>query len=241
VVDLLSVVRGLARNEGKAVLSIFHDLNLASAYCDHIHALASGRVVASGSPSAVLTPGLLRDVFGIEAEVWATGAAGRPQVTITPPFDPGPPHARAHVMGGAGRGGAAMRSLAERGFEVTVGVLHGGDTDEAVAERLNLLRVTVPPFSVIDPRSAADCRDLVGAASLLVVCDAPFGPGNVENLRIALEAVRAGVRTILLEQVPIEERDSTGGEAAMLWRSLRERSVVVGSVEEIDRAVVAGP
>src|SRR5437773_2923041 len=68
VVEILALVRSLARDGGRAVLSIFHDLNLASQYCDRIYALAGGRVVAEGSPGAVLTPALVRDIFGIEAE-----------------------------------------------------------------------------------------------------------------------------------------------------------------------------
>jgi iron complex transport system ATP-binding protein len=140
---------------------------------------------------------------------------------------------RAHVIGGGGRGAPVLRLLAERGFEVTTGVLHAGDTDEAVAERLNMLRVTVPPFSAIDPQSATDCRDLIEGSSLLVVCDAPFGPGNLENLRLALEGAKRGVRTILVEQVPIEERDFTGGRATELWHALGKEANSVRSAEEL--------
>ena len=132
-----------------------------------------------------------------------------------------------------------MRLLAELGFEVSAGVLHAGDTDQAVAERLNLIRVTVPPFSEIDERSAADCRELVQGASLLVVCDAPIGPGNLENVRLALEAVRSGVRTVVIEQMPIRERDFTGGEATGLWRALAAAATIVGSSEEL-QALLTG-
>jgi iron complex transport system ATP-binding protein len=75
-------------------------------------------------------------------------------------------------------------------------------------------------------------------ADLLVVCDAPFGPGNAANLRLALEAARAGVQTIVLEQIPIEERDFTGGEATATWAELRSLSEVVRSYEEL--ALVLG-
>jgi cobalamin transport system ATP-binding protein len=241
VVEVLSVVRGLTRKEGRAVLAIFHDLNLASAYCDRIYALSEGRVVASGSPAEVITHQLVRDVFGVEADVTPIGATGRPAVVVAPPVSvPGSPwRARAHVIGGAGRGAAILRLLVERGFEVTTGVLHAGDSDEAVAERLNLLRVTVPPFSEIDPRSATDCGDLIAVSSLLVVCDAPFGPGNVENLRLALEGARRGVRTVIVEQIPIEERDFTEGLAMQLWLALREEATVVRSAEQVGEVVEA--
>ena len=236
VVDILTLVRSLARGQDRAVLAIFHDLNLASAYCDSIYALAAGRVVGSGAPGKVIDRDLVREVFGVEADVSPAGAAGRPSVVVAPPVALGPlvgEAPRAHVIGGAGRGAAAMRLLAELGFEVTAGVLHAGDTDQAVAERLNLLRVTVPHFSGIDQRSADDCRDLIRHASLLVVCDAPIGPGNLENVRLAVEAERRGIRTVVIEQVPIQERDFTGGEATALWRSLVAVAPVVRSIEDL--------
>lgn len=236
IIEVLSLVRGLAREQGKAVLAIFHDLNLAGSYCDRIVALAGGRVVASGPPGAVITRDLLRDVFGVEAEVSAAGTAGRPSVVVAPPpaLDRLLPGARrAHVVGGAGRGATLMRMLAEAGFEVTAGVLHAGDTDDAVAERLNLQRVTVPPFSEIDGNSAADCRALIREASILVVCDPPVGPGNLPNLRLSLEAAEEGTPVFVLDQIPMQERDFTGGEATRLWTALRDRATRAGSAEEL--------
>jgi hypothetical protein len=70
-------------------------------------------------------------------------------------------------------------------------------------------------------------------ADLLVVCDAPFGPGNVDNLAVALEVARAGVRTVLLEEVPIVERDFTGGRATELWTALREVAEVALDYDEV--------
>jgi iron complex transport system ATP-binding protein len=103
-----------------------------------------------------------------------------------------------------------------------------------VAERLNLVRVSVPPFSHVDAEAAEAVRTLMRAADLLVVCDAPFGPGNVENLRLALEAARAGTPSYLLEQVPIEERDFTDGTATGLWLALRAVATVVARYDEVD-------
>jgi iron complex transport system ATP-binding protein len=234
VVEFASLIRELARSEEKAVLAIFHDLNLASAYCDQLYAMAEGRIVASGSPGSVLTRDLVAEIFGIEVEVTPSGVTGRPAVIVAPPVTALGPRLEAlvHVVGGAGRAAPILRGLVERGFDVSVGVLHDGDTDAVVAERLNLVRVTVPPFSEIDARSAGDCLELMIAASLVVVCDAPFGPGNIENLRLALRAIERGVPGILLEQVPIQERDFTNGRAAELWSRLRERCRVASSHDE---------
>jgi iron complex transport system ATP-binding protein len=239
VLDLLSIVRGLAEREGVAVLAVLHDLNLAGAVCDRVVALHRGEVVADGRPEEVVTSRLLRSVYGVEAEVLPDEVTGRPTVRLgTLLATSSPLGHRAHVVGGAGRGAPVIRRLAEAGYDVSAGVLHASDTDTILAERLNLARVSVPAFSTIDPVSAAECERLMRSADLLVVCDVPFGPGNLENLRLALAAARAGVRTVLLEQVPIAERDFTGGEATTLWAQIRQIAEVASTYEDV--AVVVG-
>jgi iron complex transport system ATP-binding protein len=185
-----------------------------------------------------VTPELLRAVYGVEAEVTTDPSTGRPSVRIPLPIDAARPHGRrAHVVGGAGRGARIMRMLSEAGYEVSAGVLHASDTDANAAERLNLVRVSVPPFSTIDDEAAAECRALMAGADLVVVCDSPYGPGNVANLRLALDAARAGRDVLLLEQIPIEERDFTDGEASALWSELRERSRIARTYEELALAL----
>lgn len=63
--ELLQHLRGLRLS----ILASFHDLNLAAAFCDRLYVLDGGRIVASGSPTQVLTPELLRQVFGVQAWV----------------------------------------------------------------------------------------------------------------------------------------------------------------------------
>ena len=234
MLDVLAIVRRLAERERTAVLAIHHDLNLAAATCDRLIALHRGEVVAAGPPEAVVTSELLRGVYGVDADVSPDETTGRPTVRLAVPAEAAARLGRrAHVVGGAGRGARIMRMLAEAGYDVSVGVLHASDTDANAAERLNLLRVSVPPFSHIDAEAEDAARSMIREADALVVCDAPFGPGNVANLRLALEAAAAGVRTVLLEQVPIEERDFTGGEATALWSELRALARSVGSYEEL--------
>jgi iron complex transport system ATP-binding protein len=241
VVSILETVTRLAREEGKAVLAVFHDLNLASGFCDRLVALDSGRVVAEGPPEAVVTRALLSELYAVEAEVTPHFATGRPTVLLGPPLSPTRRGVlpRAHVVGGAGRGAPVMRGLAVRGYEVTAGVLHAQDTDAVVAERLNLERVVVPPFSEVDEEARREVLALMRRAHVVVVCDAPYGPGNVGNLVAAVEAAGEGARIFLLEQAPVEGRDFTGGEGARLWRALRDRAEVARSYEEL--LVAAAP
>ncbi|SDC41098.1 ABC transporter ATP-binding protein [Actinokineospora iranica] len=60
---------GFLRRCGLTVLVALHDLNLAAATCDRIAVLRSGALVACGTPAEVLTTGLVRSVFGVDATV----------------------------------------------------------------------------------------------------------------------------------------------------------------------------
>ncbi|WP_072243973.1 Fe(3+) dicitrate ABC transporter ATP-binding protein FecE, partial [Klebsiella pneumoniae] len=58
-VELMRLMVELKR-QGKTVVTVLHDLNQASRYCDHLVVLASGRVMAQGAPEAVMKPELLK-------------------------------------------------------------------------------------------------------------------------------------------------------------------------------------
>ncbi|EDY50593.1 iron ABC transporter ATP-binding protein [Streptomyces clavuligerus] len=59
----IRLLRLLREQSFLTVLVVLHDLNLAAAVCDRLAVLSEGRLVAQGTPSDVLTPGLLWDVF----------------------------------------------------------------------------------------------------------------------------------------------------------------------------------
>ena len=59
---------------GRLVVSVLHDLTLAARFCHRVLVLDQGRLVADGAPLHVLTPPLLRDVYGIAA-TWTDGPA----------------------------------------------------------------------------------------------------------------------------------------------------------------------
>ncbi|GAA1336279.1 ABC transporter ATP-binding protein [Saccharothrix algeriensis] len=73
-------VLALTRRLGVTVLAVLHDLNLAAAYCDHLHVLDRGRVVAGGKPAEVLTPEVLWEVFRVRAHVVPHPTSGVPQL-----------------------------------------------------------------------------------------------------------------------------------------------------------------
>ncbi|ORM65327.1 ferric citrate ABC transporter ATP-binding protein FecE [Pantoea rodasii] len=76
-VELMKLL-GELKAQGKTVITVLHDLNQASRYCDHLVLLKQGQQVTQGMPSAVLTPQRLREVFQVDATVVADPLCGAP-------------------------------------------------------------------------------------------------------------------------------------------------------------------
>ncbi|MFC9793062.1 ABC transporter ATP-binding protein [Streptomyces sp. NPDC127584] len=74
----------------RTVLLALHDLSLAARYCDRLLLLHHGRLVAEGTPEAVLTADRLAEVFEVDAEL-TTDALGHPTVSYRRPLDPALP------------------------------------------------------------------------------------------------------------------------------------------------------
>jgi iron complex transport system ATP-binding protein len=80
-VALLGAIRRLREQRGLTVLAVLHDLNLAAAFAPRVAVLDGGRVVADGVPDEVLSPDLVRRVFGVAVDEART-AAGRRHLAL---------------------------------------------------------------------------------------------------------------------------------------------------------------
>ncbi len=66
---VMDAVRERVRQHQLLAVAVLHDINLAASHADWLVVLHQGRVVASGTPTQVLTPALLAEVYGVEARV----------------------------------------------------------------------------------------------------------------------------------------------------------------------------
>ncbi|MFM0737976.1 ABC transporter ATP-binding protein [Paraburkholderia xenovorans] len=76
--DILHELRRLSRKRGLTIVWVLHDLNQAAAYSDEIVLMRAGRIVAQGSPDAMLDPPHLHDTFSVRMLKIAHPQTGRP-------------------------------------------------------------------------------------------------------------------------------------------------------------------
>ncbi|NGY70096.1 ABC transporter ATP-binding protein [Bacillus megaterium] len=67
--EILKLLENLNKQEGRTIVMVLHDLNLAARFADHIVAMRDGLIVSEGKPEKVITSQVLKDVFQIDAEI----------------------------------------------------------------------------------------------------------------------------------------------------------------------------
>lgn len=90
-VELLRLVRALARQEQYAVLLVTHELNLAAEFADRALLLHQGELVRAGTPAEAFERELLERVFQTELDVFIHPETGRPRVVVRAEAEGGEP------------------------------------------------------------------------------------------------------------------------------------------------------
>ena len=127
-----------------------------------------------------------------------------------------------------------MKTLIDKGYRVTAGVLNLLDTDQETAQLLDVHTATEAPFSPITEEAHTANLRLMRKANVLVISPTQFGEGNLRNLDAAEKALEEGMPTIFLENGHIEERDFTRGKAPKIFRKLKNKgAITVNSILEL--------
>lgn len=76
--EVLHLLQKLNAANNRTVVMVVHDLNHATRYAHHMIAIKSGTVAGEGTPSEVMTPAIMREVFNIEADIVPDPRTGVP-------------------------------------------------------------------------------------------------------------------------------------------------------------------
>jgi len=99
--EVMELIQGIAW-QGKCVLMVVHDLNLAARFADKILMLKDGIVFAAGRPEDVLIPANIRSVYGVESMIINTNFG--PYVITIKPSDQQKESAVGELQAAAGAG-----------------------------------------------------------------------------------------------------------------------------------------
>ncbi len=79
---LMNFLRDITREKQFTTLVTLHQMDLAARYADHVVVLDQGSVYGEGRPREVFTERMLREVYGVEAEIYQDRHGGRHVVAL---------------------------------------------------------------------------------------------------------------------------------------------------------------
>ncbi|MFC4077653.1 ABC transporter ATP-binding protein [Salinithrix halophila] len=77
-IDVLDLLYDLNAEEGRTIIMVLHDLNLACRYAHHIVAISGGKIFAQGRPEEIISEELVRNVFRLNCQVIPDPVFGTP-------------------------------------------------------------------------------------------------------------------------------------------------------------------
>ena len=79
-VEILDCLAKLNEIKKTTIVAILHDINLSIRYADHIFAMKKGELIAEGNPKDIITPELMRTIYGMESTIITDPETGDPYV-----------------------------------------------------------------------------------------------------------------------------------------------------------------
>ena len=77
-IEILDLLFELNEKEGRTILMVLHDLNLACRYAHNIVAIKDTKIFDQGKPEVVVNCGLVKNVFGMDCQVTIDPLFGTP-------------------------------------------------------------------------------------------------------------------------------------------------------------------
>lgn len=83
--SILGTIHRRVKTQGLTVIAALHDLNLAAFFCDTLFFLKQGKLLYQGTMDKVLQPKIIREVYGVDAQVQDNLFSGCRQVSYKVP------------------------------------------------------------------------------------------------------------------------------------------------------------
>ncbi len=206
--DILELIHSLNREDGLTVLTIMHDLNLASRFSDKIVLLSKNGVIKSGTPSEVIDEQVLKNVYDMDMVVRENKLLSYTEIIpLRIRKSKEEKNIHVHIICGGGTGEYIIQKLYSERYKISCGILIEGDSDLDICRSLNLDYVVEYPFSKFSEESIAKNKDYIDNSHVIIVTDVAIGYGNFDNIKL-IENIR-DKKIIILHSV---NRDFVNGE-----------------------------
>ena len=78
--EIFKLIKKLSAKEGFTVITVLHDLNLASFFCGRLILLNKGVIASSGKAEEVINKGNIKEIYGAEVNIYQGEMSAKPQI-----------------------------------------------------------------------------------------------------------------------------------------------------------------
>ena len=181
--ELLSILRGMAKEKGITVIMSLHEIDLAQKVSDKILCVKGETIDTYGTPEEVFDEGNIRALYDIEQGFFDPCFG-----SIELPRPMGEP--RILVLSACGTGIPVYRALQKRNLPFCAGILYTNDLDYRLARLLASEVVTEQPFHEIGDAAFNRAMELVHKCDTVIDAGVEIGPCN-RRMEEILRAARA--------------------------------------------------
>ena len=169
--ELLSILRGMAKEKGITVIMSLHEIDLAQKVSDKILCVKGETIDTYGTPEEVFDEDNIRALYDIEQGFFDPCFG-----SIELPRPAGEP--RILVLSACGTGIPVYRALQKKNLPFCAGVLYTNDLDYRLARLLATEVVTEKPFHEIGDAAFNRAMELVHKCDTVIDAGVELGPCN---------------------------------------------------------------
>lgn len=184
-VELLTLLKSLAREQNMAVIVSLHELDLAQKVSDRVVCVSPRGVSRPGTPEEVFTAETIRALYGVEQGEYNPlfGSVELPKPVGTP---------QTFVIGGGGEGIPIYRRLQRKKVPFFAGILYENDLDFPVARALAAQVVSQAAFEPAGKEQFEQARALIEQCNRVLCAPQSAGTFNEQNCRLQAYAEKQG-------------------------------------------------
>ena len=183
--ELLSILRGMAKEKGITVIMSLHEIDLAQKVSDKILCVKGETIDTYGAPEQVFEEANIRALYDIEQGFYdpCFGSVELPR----PEGD-----AQVMVISSSGRGIPVYRALQKDNIPFCAGILYTNDLDYRLARLLAAEVIEEKPFVEISDGALNRALSMVRRCRIVIDAGVEFGVCNQKMRALLDEAERLG-------------------------------------------------
>ena len=188
--QIMSMIRKLAREQQIGVIVSLHELELAQKYADQVLCIHNGKAERCGPPETIFDGDYIASLYGMQDGCFLPAFG-----TVEPQANRDAP--QVFVIGGGGSGIPVYRRLQRADIPFAAGILHENDVEYPIAKALASVVIAARAFEPIAQDTLSDAITIMQACRDVLCLPESFGTMNQANAELRKLAESSGkLRTI---------------------------------------------